>query len=178
MKKVYLCTCSIMFLLYLFCKNGQIADLLFYKNGNEILWVQSVTTQFIHYTLLHYLCNMLVGWVVLKELVNRFSFWTIIITGIGSIVVIAILLEAFAKTKTIYCGFSGTILSWYSILMMDKMIKEKDGYKKKEIIIDTIMLVLISIISPGVSILMHLAGILTGVCTFGLIKYCQYRIKK
>ena len=166
----YIVSAAIMFVLYILYRNGLTINLVFYRKDGHTSWVQGFTAQFMHFSFFHYLCNIWFYGLLLKELKNNYCFLQIVFTEIISMIFVAAALLLFAQSEQYYAGFSGIVLGLYSLLMMQKILNENNNSERWGLIVDGIVFVIISIIMPNVSILMHIAGMIAGIICYFLFE--------
>ena len=122
-----------------------------------------------HFSLFHYALNLLCGSMILRELKYIYCFGQILFVTVVSMLFVSVSLLVFAHPERYYAGFSSIVLGWYTLLEISKIICEKSNSKKAKLMVDGIIYAIISLLIPGVSVLMHLAGIVSGIIAFLIV---------
>lgn len=162
-----------MLVILILYKNDLAANLIFCKKNSHNIWINSITTQFVHFSIVHYLCNLIFMIIIWGRLKEKFTLKQIILTGLFSMLVVACALLIFAKREVTYCGYSGIALGWYALWGMEKFSEKQDRAEKVERMIKGIIFISISLFAPMVSSLMHISGLMAGVLCFGIIRYSR-----
>jgi rhomboid protease GluP len=142
---------------------------------NTCQYISLISCQFIHTGLFHFFINMSSLIFItskLKKLQSSIkSFWVYII----AIISVSLSLYIFASYNSTYLGNSGAILSLfssYAVLCVMKKRNKKDLIKEIEILISIIFF---SIFIPGVSLIMHLSGLISGGAITVLLQWTNFR---
>lgn len=119
--------------------------------------------QFIHTGFFHIFINMCSIFYVTKELKQYQSSLKSFVVYSGGLIIVAISLFLFGSSNITYLGNSGAISALFSSWLYNSIKqKRKKKLPKKEI--ETILMIIIfSIIIPGVSPIMHFSGLIAGV---------------
>ncbi len=171
--KLYIGLLLWMLFLYLFCCDINTDILLFCKKEKinfGILIVQSITTQWMHFSIYHLMVNGIFGFLLIKKAEQFFSIKQFILFWFINMFSIGLALILFAHNGITYAGCSGIVLSIYIVLFLEDINKKKKLKENVSEIIDSIVLLILIFLTPGSSVLMHFAGIMTGAVYFSLSK--------
>ena len=124
------------------------------------LW-KSITTQWLHDSVYHLLVNVIVLLYLSHELQKYNSSKKNFLIYLSGMIIVSLALLVFAKEEILYIGSSGAIAALLGAQMIHLYLSGDKRNKAAAIEVSLLFLVL-TIVIPHISTLMHLAGFIVG----------------
>lgn len=148
------------------------------KNNNFLQLISSsIITQFVHLEFLHLLSNIVFAFYINKEASKYISSKRKIVVAIVGGISVACSLIIFAQVGIEYVGASGWLGAVMGATLVASIISQgnKITSDNKDLVYMSLLFVILSVIVPTISILMHVSGFLSGVLIQFICEYIKLR---